>query len=69
MGSRLYTLKPFYRGSRITVMGAMSQKRVLAMKTIGSSMKGDDFKQFLETELLPQLWEGAVVVMDNLSDS
>ena len=34
-GERVYDIKPFYRGSRVTVVGAISQKKVIAMKTIG----------------------------------
>ncbi|WP_144427508.1 transposase [Nostoc piscinale] len=65
-GTRVYDVKPFYRGSRVTVVGAISHKSILAMKTLDKSMTGDDFKQFIQEELLPQLWPGAVVVMDNL---
>jgi transposase len=64
-GERIYDFKPFYRGSRVTVIGAISQTEIMAIKTLGESMKGKDFSQFIE-ELVPKLWEGAVVVMDNL---
>lgn len=66
-GERSYDVKPFYRGSRVTVMGAISQKSILAFKVIGKSMNGEEFKEFLTNDLSPQLWEGAAVVMDNLS--
>ena len=34
-GERVYDIKPFYnRGSRVTVVGAISQKKVIAMKTM-----------------------------------
>jgi putative transposase len=65
-GDRVYDVKPFYRGSRVTVVGAISNKSILALKTLGQSMNGEDFKKFVEEELLPKLWKGAVVVMDNL---
>ena len=65
-GARAYDIKPFYRGQRITVMGAMTQSSVLAIKTIKKGMNGEDFQQFLREELAPKLWPGAVVVMDNL---
>ena len=65
-GERAYDIKPFYRGKRITVIGAMTQTSVLAMKTISKGMNGQEFKQFLREELAPHLWKGAVVVMDNL---
>ncbi|MFN5990196.1 MAG: transposase, partial [Dolichospermum sp.] len=47
-------------------MGAISNKSILALKTLGQSMNGEDFKKFVEEDLLPTLWKGAVVVMDNL---
>lgn len=34
--------------------------------TVNGSMNGNVFKVFVEKCLLAQLWEGAVVVMDNL---
>jgi hypothetical protein len=33
-GIRVYDLKPFYRGAKITVIGAISLKEVLAVMTI-----------------------------------
>lgn len=65
-GERVYDIKPFYRGSRVTVVGAISQKKVIAMKTMGKSINGEDFLKFVQEELAPKLWKGAVVVMDNL---
>ncbi|WP_211176559.1 IS630 family transposase, partial [Brasilonema sp. UFV-L1] len=65
-GSRVYDFKPFYRGAKVTVIGAISLKQVLAVMTLNGSMDGNAFKVFVEKCLLPQLWEGAVVVMDNL---
>lgn len=65
-GSRVYDFKPFYRGSKVTVIGALSCQEVLAVMTLNGSMNGEAFKVFVEKCLLPQLWEGAVVVMDNV---
>jgi transposase len=65
-GDRVYDVKPFYRGSRVTVVGAICNKSILAVKTLGKSMTGEDFKLFVQSELVPKLWSGAVVVMDNL---
>ncbi len=65
-GTRVYDLKPFYRGAKITVVGAISLKQVLAVMTMNGSMDGVAFKVFIEKCLVPQLWSGAVVVMDNL---
>jgi putative transposase len=65
-GEIVYDINPFYRGSRVTVIGAISQKKVIAMKTMGKSMNGEDFLKFVQEELAQKLWKGAVVVMDNL---
>ncbi|NJO76793.1 MAG: IS630 family transposase [Leptolyngbyaceae cyanobacterium RM1_406_9] len=66
-GERLYDSKPFYRGSRVSVVGAISHQSILALKAIDQSMTGEQFKTFLREDLAPKLWEGAVVVMDNLA--
>ena len=65
-GTRVYDLKPFYRGAKITVIGAVSLKQVLAVMTMDNSMDGKAFEVFIAKFLVPQLWVGAVVVMDNL---
>ena len=65
-GERSYDIKPFYRGSRVTVVGAISNKKVIAMKTIKKSINGEEFKKFVQEQLVPKLWKGAVLVMDNL---
>ena len=49
-GERVYDIKPFYRGSRVTVVGAISKKKVIAMKTIGKSMNGEEFLKFVQEE-------------------
>lgn len=65
-GSRLYDYKPYYRGAKVTVIGAISCQKVLATMTVNGSMNGNAFQVFIEKCLLPELWTGAVVVMDNL---
>ena len=66
LGTRVYELKPFYRGAKVTVIGAISIKKVVALMTINDSMDSKAFYVFIEKFLVPQLWSGAVVVMDNL---
>lgn len=65
--SRVDDFKPFYRGAKVTVIGAISWQQVLAVMTLNGSMDGNAFKVFVEKCLLPQLWDGAVVVRDNLT--
>jgi transposase len=40
--------------------------KVLALMTMNDSMDGQAFAIFIQHFLCPQLWKGAVVVMDNL---
>jgi transposase len=65
-GTRVYEFKPFYRGSKVTVIGAISMKKVVALMTMNNSMDSTAFDVFVKKFLVPQLWSGAVVVMDNL---
>jgi putative transposase len=65
-GSRAYDFQPYYRGAKVSVIGGISFKKVLAVMTLNGSMDGDAYQVFIEHFLLPQLWIGAVVVMDNL---
>jgi hypothetical protein len=55
-GTRVYDLKPFYRGAKVTVIGAVSLKQVLAVMTLNGSMDGNAFEVFIKECLVPQLW-------------
>jgi len=65
-GTRPVDLKPFYRGAKVTTIGAISVERVVALMTMNESMDSKAFEVFIEKFLIPELWAGAVVVMDNL---
>ena len=65
-GTKATELKPFYRSAKVTAIGAVSINKVLALMTMNDSMDGQAFTVFIEKFLGPQLWAGAVVVMDNL---
>jgi transposase len=65
--SRVYDFKPFYRGKKVTVIGAISIDRVLGVMTMNDSMDSNAFNVYIENILVPQLWPGAIVMMDNLS--
>jgi transposase len=57
-GIRVYDERPGNKGKNITVIGAMSDEGLIATMAC--------FLVFIEQILLPQLWMGAIVVMDNL---
>jgi len=66
-GVRAYDFKPFYRGKKVSVIGAISVSKVLAVMTLDDSMNATAFEAYISQCLVPQLWTGAVVVMDNLT--
>lgn len=66
-GTRAYDFDSVYRGTRLNYVGAMSLAGILCLKLLPKSMDGKLFKEFVKEELVPKLWKGAVVVMDNLN--
>jgi transposase len=66
-GTRAYGTKPYYRGANISLIGAISLKGFLGSMTVNGSTDGATFRVFVEKILVPCLWSGATVVMDNLS--
>ena len=46
--------------------GAMSDEGLIATMTFPGSLNTASFLVFIEQILLPQLWIGAIIVMDNL---
>jgi putative transposase len=64
-GTRVSSLKPFYRGAKLTA-GAIIINKVLAVMTMNDSRDAAAFAVFIEKFLCPQLWARAVVVMDDL---
>ena len=59
LGTRVGGIKPFYRGAKVTAIGAISLKKVLAVMTLNDSMDGAAFSVFIEKFLCPQLWPRA----------
>jgi hypothetical protein len=56
IGTRVGGIKPFYRGAKVTVIGAISLKKVLAVMTMDDSRDGAQFAVFIDQFLCPQLW-------------
>jgi transposase len=65
-GRRAFSRRGCYKGQKLTVIGAISIKGLVCVKTITGSMKGKDFKTFVKEDLCPKLNSEKVVVMDNL---
>jgi transposase len=65
-GIRVYDDRPGNKGKNITLIGAMTDEGLIATMTFCGSLNSNSFLVFIEKILLPQLWIGAIVVMDNL---
>jgi hypothetical protein len=47
-GTRAYQKKVFYRGAKVTAIGAISMNKVLALMTMNDSMDGQAFAIFIQ---------------------
>ncbi len=66
-GSRAYGDRPDGRGKNVTMIGAMSLEGIIASMTFQGSTDTNAFYTYVTQVLVPQLWTGACVVMDNFS--
>ncbi len=66
-GERLYDSCPRNRGSNISLIGALSLEGLIATMSLPGSVNTEIFLTYVREILLPQLWKGAFVIMDNLS--
>jgi transposase len=65
-GERVYDECPGNKGKNVTIVGAMSDEGLIATMTLLGGLNTDSFLVYVEQILLPVLWVGAIVVMDNL---
>ena len=67
IGERLYDKEaPGARGKNISLIGGMSIDGLIATMSIDGSVNTDVFLFYIQKILVPQLWGGAIVLMDNL---
>jgi len=66
-GLRAFGSVPQNWGENITVLSALSLQGITASMVVPGSTDSDVFLAYVEEVLVPQLWPGAVVLMDNLS--
>lgn len=66
-GKRAYGARPENSRENITLIGAIALSGFIGAMTITGHTNGDVFRVFIEQVLVPNLWEGACVVMDNFS--
>ena len=65
-GLRAYCEQP-RKGKNVSIVSALSITGVVAWSVILGAFDGLTFEAFIATRLVPNLWSGAVVVMDNCS--
>lgn len=66
-GTRAFGRAPRNWGENVTILGALTLRGPLESMCINGATTGEVFLTYLDRVLLPQLWKGAVVIMDNLS--
>ncbi len=64
-GERAKGPKPTKRGKNVSIIGAMSVKEILTSVNLIGGTDAITFEAFIIRKLVPKLWKGACVVMDN----
>ncbi|MBE9019173.1 transposase [Chroococcidiopsidales cyanobacterium LEGE 13417] len=65
-GKRAYSKCPYNRGKNINMIGAIATSGFLAPFTFECWTNQEAFLTYVTQVLVPELWSGATVVMDNL---
>jgi len=68
-GKRCHGQRPKPKGKIVTLIGAMCITGVIASLMFEGGTNTETFLFFVREILVPALWKGAVVVMDNLPQS
>lgn len=66
-GTRAYSSQPSKRGQNVSIIGALGLQGVVADYSLMGATDGVTFEAFISQTLVPKLWKGACVVMDNCS--
>lgn len=65
-GERAVGSIPGSKGGNVSLIGALNLDGLIAAMTVPGSTNTDVFLTYVTEILIPQLWKGAIVVMDNL---
>ena len=57
---------PGSKGGNVSLIGALNLEGLVAAMTVPGSTNTEVFLTYVTQVLAPQLWKGAIVVMDNL---
>lgn len=66
-GRRAYGKRPSRRGRRVSMLSAISLKAVLTNGNVMGTTDSLTFEAFIAQQLVPQLWAGTCVILDNCS--
>lgn len=66
-GQRARGVRPHHRGKNVSMIGAISIQEVVASVNLLGGTDGITFEAFIIQRLVPKLWKGACVLMDNYS--
>jgi transposase len=67
IGTRARGSKPHQRGKNVSIIGAISIKRIMTSIKIVGSVNKMIFEAFIANKLVPILWKGSYVMIDNCS--
>lgn len=65
-GERAVGNIPGSKGGNVSLIGALNLDGLVAAMTVPGSTNTDVFLTYVTEVLVPQLWKGAIVAMDNL---
>ncbi|MGI2908052.1 IS630 family transposase [Tolypothrix sp. VBCCA 56010] len=65
-GERAVSSTPGTKGGNVSLIGAINIEGLVATMTVPGSTNTEVFLTYVTQVLAPQLWSGAIVVMDNL---
>lgn len=66
-GKRARGKRPLHRGKNVSLIGAIGLNGLITQVSLLGSTDGLTFEAFIAQRLVPKLWPGACVVMDNCS--
>ncbi len=66
-GHRAHGKRPSKRGKRVSIISAINIKEVMTHYQLIGTTDGLTFEAFISQRLVPKLWQGACVIMDNCS--
>lgn len=67
VGARAVDDKPKDPGANLTVIAGICLEGMIAPRVLQGGMGGEEFVYWVRTHLAPNLWRGAIVILDNLS--